>query len=190
MGLLTNEELEKMQIKFVAINKDDGGFIVDGKTYPGIEGQLLGFSTHTYEFKSRQQTKFDIFLYDDYYYQVQFGKYSWVTFTLLNQLMSIPQEDFARLGKLRIIIKNKNDNLNVYTKWNGRNLPWKYTYQELGLLDISPEEKEKKRNNIIDRWINYITEAFPFDPTILSLASITAHRDFDDDILGKEEDPF
>lgn len=166
MALITQEQLQQNKIVFVSIDKDNGGFIVEDKTYPGIEGTLLGFNVHTYEYKGRTQTKFDVYIKDDALYEVEFGKYSWLAFKLLNQLISIPEKEFTQPnGKIKLLLTKRDDNLNIFVQWNGKYLTWKYRFNVLKFAGKQGLEREVHRNNIIDRWCNILLEICLYDPT-------------------------
>lgn len=165
MGAISKEELARDQVQYVNIDKDNGGFILDGENYPGFEGVFLGINSHDYDFKGRTQTKLDIFLFDDTVYQLEFGKYSWLAFKLLNQLMSVqPDELRSSNNQMRIILTRRNDNLNVFIKWNGAYLKWKYKFEDLNFNGKTDEQKLLHRNKIIDKWYNYLSEIRLFNP--------------------------
>jgi len=166
MGAIPNDEIKKNKIHFVGINKDEGGFIYQDETYPGFAGILLGFGSHTYEFKGRTQIKFDLFLYDEVKYQIEFGKYSWLTFKLLNQLMNIPLDELKGSNNfVRLFLTKKDDNLNIFVEWNGRFLGWKYKFKDLKFDGKEGPAREAHRNKIIDKWADFLLEAKAFDPT-------------------------
>ncbi|QLH52779.1 MAG: hypothetical protein CH6_0095 [Candidatus Kapaibacterium sp.] len=165
MGAISKDKLAKEQIQFVNIDKDDGGFIVDGQTYPGFEGTFLGINTHEYEFKGKPQKKIDIYIEDGYVYCLEFGKYSWLAFKLLNQLLSVPPNELtAGNNHIRLIMKKKESNLNIFVRWNGAYLRWKYKFSDLKFNGKDGEEKIAHLKKIVDKWFNVLYELKPFDP--------------------------
>ncbi|MFN3327784.1 MAG: hypothetical protein ACK40U_02870 [Fervidobacterium pennivorans] len=165
MGAISKEELARNQVQYVSIDKDNGGFIFEEKNYPGFEGIFLGINSHEYEFKGRIQSKLDIFLFDKTIYQLEFGKYSWLAFKLLNQLMSIPPDELqGSNNQMRIFLTRKNDNLNIFVQWNGEYLKWKYKFDSLKFNSKNEDQKISHRNKIIDKWYNYLSEIKMFNP--------------------------
>lgn len=189
MGAITNEQLSKEFVHYVNIDKDNGGFVFNGQNFPGFEGTFLGIGSHTYEFKGRQQTKLDIFLFDEVVYQIEFGKYSWLAFKLLNQLMSIPPDELkASNNQLRLVLRKRDGNLNIFAVWNGEYLKWKYKFEELKFNGKDVEQKIRHRGKIIDKWYDYISELKSFDPRKNSIDEIQDVPDVK--IVDDEDLPF
>ncbi|ROL55825.1 hypothetical protein D9V84_10455 [Bacteroidetes/Chlorobi group bacterium Naka2016] len=165
MGAIPKEMIEKEKIQFVRIDKDNGGFTYNEENFPGFEGIFLGFNSHTYDFKGKTQHKIDIFLYDEYVYMIEIGRYSWIAFKLLNQLLSIPTQEIATSNNhMRLLLTKRGDNLNIFVRWNGEFLRWKYKFADLKFNDKNEAEKQQHLKKIIDKWFNVLFELKPFDP--------------------------
>ena len=162
MGAKTVEEARHGRLKFTTIHRDSGFLLIDDKQYAAVEGKLLGFDQHTFDYKGTPQRKFDVFLSDDGIYQIQIGFYSWVNFRFLNQLINI--EGMKAGGLLEVSTNMVDDNVTIFVKWNGKNLKHKYKWAELKFDNKSDAEKQAHRNKIIDKWYAHLTELMPYDP--------------------------
>jgi len=163
MGFITKEQLAERKIQYVGINRDTGEFELSDKSlHPGIEGFLLGFDTHEFEYKGKMQKKFDVYLRDGALYQLQFGFYSWQTFKLMNSLLNV--ETLGEGGPLLITSGFEKDNFYINIEFDGAKIKWKYSYEDLKLKDLSKEAKEERRNKIIDKWYTDLMKVKPYIP--------------------------
>jgi len=162
MGAKTIEQVRRNMVKFVTLDRESGLLVIDDNKYAAVEGKLLGFNQHTFDYKGTQQKKFDVFLSDDGVYQIQIGFYSWVNFRLLNQLINI--ENIKAGGIIEISTNMIDDNISVFVKWNGKSLKHKYKYADLKFNGKGDDEKIKHRNKIIDKWYAHLMELMPYDP--------------------------
>lgn len=183
MGAYTQEQINQNKTKFAGIDQKTGNFDVNGNLFAKLDGQLLGFSEHEFEFQGKIEKKFDIFLKDDNsLFQIQLGFYSWHNFKLMNSLANIG-EKLAKGGILGITSLKQKDNYSLYVDWNGENIKWKYSFEELKLKDMYNGNKIAKRNKIIDKWANLFTELKPYVPEIKSsIPEETIKPGADDDI--------
>lgn len=164
MGLISKDEMNKSQVKWVSIDQESGEFLFNNTTFPAISGKLLGFDKHAYTFRNSDQQKFDIFIGDDHVYQVQLGYYSWTTWRLLNQLVTqIDNID----GYNNIILnagKDKNGNFFVFAILDGKSLKWKYKWSEAFGDEKDRTKIEERRNKFIDKWATALIEKKKFQP--------------------------
>ena len=161
MGAKTVEQIRQNRIKYASIDRESGLLMIDGQEYGAIEGKLLGFNSHTFDFKGTPQKKFDVYLFDDGIYQVQVGFYSWVNFRLLNQLINIP--DLKNGGVVEIATNMQDDNVNVFVRFNGVYLKHKYKYADLKFDGKDKDARVKHRDKIIDKWYSFLMELKPYD---------------------------
>ncbi|MCX7908198.1 MAG: hypothetical protein N2560_01590 [Ignavibacteria bacterium] len=153
--------VEYNNLTYVSLERETGKFEVDGNLFEGIEGYLLGFGSHEFEFKGKKQKKFDIYLVDnDETYQIQLGFYSWLTLKVMNMLLSL--QDFTNPKLLFIARKDKNENDNIFIKHKNSFLKWKYPFEELKLKDLEDNLKLKTRNEIIGKWYEHLLTLKPF----------------------------
>ena len=162
MGAKTVDEARRNRIKFTAIDRETGLLMIEDKPFGSVEGKLLGFNQHTFDYKGTPQKKFDVFLIDDGIYQIQIGFYSWVNFRLLNQIVNI--ENIKNGGLIEVSTNMVDDNVSIFVSWNGKNLKHKYKWADLKLDGKNAEEKQAHRNKIIDKWYAYLMELMPYDP--------------------------
>lgn len=156
---MLHKTIKQNSILFVSVDKNSGKFEVGGELYEAVEGELLGFGSHEFDFQGRKIRKFDIFLGDgDSIYQLQFGFYSWTTLRLMNSLLSIQ----SSAPKLLFIASKKNGNLNIFIREGKNYLKWKYPYEKLKLLGLPADQKEKRRNQIIEKWFEMLITLKPF----------------------------
>lgn len=193
MGLLSKEQLDarRISIEFLSFDKDLGLCTTkkdsSGKliltAVPGVEGYLMGFNSHEYEFKGKMQKKFDIFLQDNEFskrfIQLQFGMYSWQTWILLNKLLSV-RDGIVRGEEVTISCANRTgcEFYDFFIELSGKHLKQKFSrardneslkFKEKG----NTEDNEKIRNRHIDAWFSKILEVLPFDKEQMQIAGQT-----------------
>lgn len=161
-GLLTKDELESGRIKWLSINQGNGEFESNGKTFPAISGKLLGFDTHTYDYKGKPVEKFDVYiLANGEIYNAQFGHRNWMTWRLLNMLMSTVD---SWLGNEKIMIrsaKQDDGNYNIAVAINGKYCKWKLKWAE-AFKDLDTAQTEVRRDRMIDKWVAILVEKMKF----------------------------
>jgi len=166
MGLISKDEMNKNQVKWVSIDQESGEFLFNNTTFPAISGKLLGFDKHTYTFRNSDQQKFDIFIGDDQVYQVQIGYYSWTTWRLLNQLVSKIDNINGHNYILLRAGKDKDGNFTTFAVLDGSPLKWKYKWAEAFGEEKNRNKLEERRNKFIDKWANALIEKKNYTPDI------------------------
>lgn len=178
-GLLTREQVDKGRVKWLTINQQNGEFDMKGasSTFPILSGKLLGFSTHTFDYKGKPTEKLDIFVQaNGETYNAQFGVRNWMSWRLLNMLMSTFD---TWTGNEKILIrseKDKDGNFNVSVAINGTYCKWKFKWNEV-FKDLDDAQVEARRNKMIDQWLAALIGKFPYTPS----AADCEEEDYEED---------
>lgn len=166
MGILTKEQVHQSKI-FVSFNNDTGMLCTNKGDIPGIDGELLGFNSHPFEFKNKTYEKFDIWLKDTVtkeVFDIQIGLETWVCKSWMNKLLSIPE---PYEGILRISPYKKDDMQCNPFYWNGKKLEPKVPEEKISITkEMSDEAKIKRRNALIGKWYEELMKRKPYDPDV------------------------
>lgn len=160
MGLMTQSQIESAKPKWVSIDQSSGNFIYKKELFPAIDGKLLGFGSHDFKYQGDEQTKLDIYLQDGAdVYDVQFGMYTWLTYRLLNFIMSV-EPVFNGNDRLTLNCKKVDRNFNLFVMFNGTACKQKLNWEAAGMKKLEGDKtaQSDRRDKMIDKWVEMLLE--------------------------------